>query len=425
MIQQYNATGRIKGELNLPGDKSISHRAVIFSGMAGGKSEILNCSNGEDVKSSMACFSVLGCNIEHTPNSIIITGKGKFGFNNKDVVLDAGNSGTTCRLISGLLVAQKFTSKIIGDESLSKRPMDRIVEPLTALGADISAVNNRLPIIIKPVSKLIAIEHTLKVASAQVKSAIILAALHLDDKSTLIEHVKTRNHTEKMLGLDVIEENGKSIISVSSKNYPAANKYIVPADISSAAFFIVFTLLSKNSELIINNVLLNETRAGIITVLKAMGAKIEIINYYKNGEEISGDILVKSSILTNINIDKNIIANIIDEIPILSLAGLFADGKFEIHHAEELRYKETDRIKSLVENYSKLGLKTEEFTDGFSVEGAITNKKVLFESFGDHRIAMTFAILSMLSENGGSINNFDCVNISNPNFNNQLNSIIG
>ena len=156
-----------------------------------------------------------------------------------------------------------------------------------------------------------------------------------------------------------------------------------------------------------------------------MGANIEVINYYKNGEEISGDILVKSSILTNINIDKNIIANIIDEIPILSLAGLFAEGKFEIHHAEELRYKETDRIKSLVENYKKLGLKTEEFTDGFSVEGTITNKKVLFESFGDHRIAMTFAILSMLSENGGSINDFDCVNISNPNFNNQLNSIIG
>ena len=248
MIQQYNVIGKIKGELNLPGDKSISHRAVIFSGMANGKSEIFNCSNGEDVKSSMACFSALGCDIKRTENSIIIIGKGKFGFNNKDVVLDAGNSGTTCRLISGLLVAQKFTSKIIGDESLSKRPMDRIVEPLTALGADISAANNRLPIIIKPAKKLNAMEHTLKVASAQVKSAIILAALHLDDKSTIIENVKTRNHTEKMLGLDVIEENGKSIISVSSKNYPVANKYIVPADISSAAFFIVFTLLNKNSE---------------------------------------------------------------------------------------------------------------------------------------------------------------------------------
>ncbi len=425
MIQKYNAVNKIKGELNLPGDKSISHRAVIFSGMADGKSEIFNCSNGEDVKSSIACFKELGCNIEYTENSIIIEGKGKFEFNNKDVVLDAGNSGTTCRLISGLLAAQNFISTIIGDESLSKRPMDRIVEPLTTMGANISAINNKLPITIKPAVKLKAMEHTLKVASAQVKSAIVLAALHLDEKTTIIENVKTRNHTEKMLGLDVIEENGKSIISVSSKNYPVPNTYIVPADISSAAFFIVFALLNKNSELKINNVLLNESRAGIITVLKEMGANIEVINYYKNGEEISGDIVVKSSKLTNINIDKNIIPNIIDEIPILSLAGIFAEGKFEVHNAEELRYKETDRIKSLVENYNKLGLNTEEYVDGFSVQGKILNNDILFESFGDHRIAMTFAILSMLSENGGSINNFDCVNISNPNFNNQINSIIG
>ncbi len=424
MMKEYQKINKIKGELSLPGDKSVSHRAVIFGSMAKGKSVITNCSNGEDVKSSISCFRQLGCSIESKDGQIIIEGKGKKGFNKPNLPLDAGNSGTTSRLISGMLCAQDFETTIVGDESLSKRPMDRVVDPLAFMGAKIEATNHRLPLKIYPSYELKAVEHILKVPSAQVKSAIILAGLHLDDTTTVVESVKTRNHSEKMLGLEVEEKGSLSIIKVSSKNYPIPQEYNVPADISSAAFFIVFALLSEDSELILRNVLLNETRAGLIKVLKKMGGNIEIIAEHKSGEEISGDLLIKSSKLHNIEIDKEIIPNIIDEIPILSIAGLFAEGRFEIKNAEELRLKETDRINAMVSNFHKLGVKTEESIDGFCVEGNVNDVCNVYESFGDHRIAMSFSILSMLLKNGGKIDDFDCVNISNPNFINQINSIV-
>lgn len=425
MNMQFTKVNKLKGILNLPGDKSISHRSVIFAAMANGKSLIKNISDGEDVKSTINCFKLLGCNIYNSNSDLVIEGLGYKGFSNKDVTLDAGNSGTTSRLLTGLLCVQNFCTTIIGDESLSKRPMNRVVDPLISFGAKIETNNGKLPLKIYPSNDIKNFEYNLTVPSAQVKSALILAALHFEKQSIINEPFTTRNHTEQMLGLKVVQNDNLKTIYVSKSNYPVASEYVVPSDISTAAFFIVFGLLAKDSEIIIKNVLLNKTRAGIITILKQMGGKIDIINEYNSNNEIYGDILIKSSKLHNIEIEEDIIPNIIDEIPILSLAGLFADGDFVIKNASELRVKETDRIKALVENYKKLGVITEEFDDGFGLYGNFNDVYMEFESFGDHRIAMTFGILSMLLKNGGKVNNFDCVNISNPNFINQVKILIG
>jgi 3-phosphoshikimate 1-carboxyvinyltransferase len=252
----------------------------------------------------------------------------------------------------------------------------------------------------------------------------LIAGLHCDEETVVIEYEQTRNHTEKILGLPVRFENGK-IISVSSrKYYPEAKEYFVPGDISTSAFHIVLTLLTPKSELIIKDVSLNPTRTGFIEILKKMGASFSFVNVKESSNEKYGDVIVKSSSLKNIKIDSHIIPNIIDEIPILTIAGIFADGDFVIENAKELRVKESDRIKSICTNLKHLGLNVEEFEDGFIVSGSIKNANPVFESFGDHRIAMAFAIISMLLDNGGEVNGFECVNISNPQFAEQISSIV-
>lgn len=423
MIKEFTSINRVNGELILPGDKSISHRAVMFGSMADGVSVIGNLSTSEDVKSTMNCFKELGCEFEIGESTIKIKGKGFKGFNKPKKSLDCGNSGTTARLISGILAAQDFETELIGDESLSKRPMMRIVEPLRKMNAKIfTSDKGTLPIKINP-SALNPINYEMTVASAQVKSSILLAGLHLVDETIVTEKVFTRNHTEKMLGLKTVDTgNGVSIYS-SKKKYPIHFQINVPSDISTASFFIVLTLLLPDSELVLKNVSLNPTRTGVLRVLKNMSGDIQILNKRSEMNEETGDILVRSSRLKNVEIDKSIIPNIIDEIPVISVAGIFAEGNFQINNAEELRYKECDRISALCENYKKLGLKVDEFNDGFSLSGGISSKNVLFESFGDHRIAMTFAVLSSLLKSGGRVEDFDCVKISNPDFLGQLRSI--
>jgi len=424
MNQKFTKIGSVKGELALPGDKSISHRAVIFSCMAEGESEIENLSNGEDVRSTLKCFSELGVTSKWENDKLIIEGKGFRNFNAPLNNLDAGNSGTTSRLLAGFLSAQPFESTLIGDESLSRRPMKRVVDPLTLMGAKFTATQNlTLPLTIHPVEKLSAVKYEMPVASAQVKSSLLLAGLHLENETCVIESEQTRNHTEVMLGLYVEEKEGKKFIYSSQKDYPSAQKYFVPSDISTAAFFIVLTILAKNSEALLRHVSLNETRTGIIKVLREMGSEIEIVNQQTSNHELFGDLIIRSSNLHPINIAKEIIPNIIDEIPILSVASVLGTGKFEIRNASELRVKESDRIAALVHNYKLLGLTVEEFPDGFSVSGTIQNENPIFESFHDHRIAMAFAILSLFLKNGGEISNFDCVKISNPKFLEQVNSL--
>ncbi len=427
MKQRFNKIKRVNGKLNLPGDKSISHRAVMFSSLAKGKSEIYNCLLSEDVLSTINAFKELGCEIEITNGKIIVNGNGIDGLRKPDKELYLGNSGTTTRLLAGILSAQKFTTVLTGDESLSKRPMKRIIEPLQLMGADITGDNDCLPLIINPVKQLKNIEYKLPIASAQVKSCILLAGLFSDKETCVIETKKSRNHTEKMLGLRVDEENGISKIYSSKDNYPKHGNIFVPSDISTATFFIILTLLSENSELKLPNVSLNETRTGIISILKKMNGRIELENVKTLGGEKRGDIIVKSSRLKNIEISKEIIPNIIDEIPALSIAGLFAEGRFKIRNAKELRHKESDRIKSVCNNLKLLGADIIEYEDGFEIlehsSKNITQEELTFESYDDHRIAMAFAVLSMLLKQGGTINNFNCVSISNPDFLNQLKNI--
>lgn len=422
MIQLFKKTENVHGELKLRGDKSISHRAVMFAALADGVSLISNCSDSQDVRSTIDCFEKLGCKFEISQDLIKVFGKGFKGFSKPNSELYAGNSGTTARLMSGVLAAQDFESVITGDDSLSKRPMKRIVEPLRLMGANISAnENGAMPIQIKPSSSIKPIEYKLQVASAQVKSAMILCAIHLNEESVIIEPIPTRNHTEKMLNLKTINNSEGTKIFVSKNNYPKPFEFNVPSDISSAAFFIVLALLTKNSGIVIKSVSINETRTGLIDLLRQMDGKIEIENIKnENGEKV-GDIRVSSSQLKNIEIPISLIPNIIDEIPILSVAGIFAEGNFKIAGAKELRVKESDRIKSLCQNFSKVGLVIDEYEDGFELKGDVTNENVVFESFGDHRIAMAFGVLSMLMKNGSSVNEFECVAVSNPRFVEQIN----
>ncbi|NWF89457.1 MAG: 3-phosphoshikimate 1-carboxyvinyltransferase [Ignavibacteriaceae bacterium] len=426
MIKEFYKIESVNGELNLPGDKSISHRAVMFSAMAKGISRIENLSDGDDVNSTIFCFEKLGVEVERVGKSAIVNGKGFKNFSKPAVPLDAGNSGTTARLISGFLAAQNFESTVIGDQSLSKRPMARVIQPLRLMGAKFETNQQEtLPLKILSGANLNPINYNLPVASAQVKSAILIAALHCDEISSVRDTFFTRDHTERMLGLKVSNDSNSKLIYSSKEFYPRAQEYFVPSDISTASFFIVLALLLKSSELKIKNVGLNPSRIGILKVLKEMGADIKSENERESSNEPIGDIVVKSSQLKNIEIDEQIIPNIIDEIPILSIAGLFAEGNFKISNAKELRTKESDRIKSLCFNFRMLGLNVDEEESGFSVSGEITNRNPVFESFDDHRIAMAFSILSLLLKDGGKINKFECVSISNPNFISQLKQING
>ncbi len=425
MKKRFEKINRVSGELSLTGDKSISHRAVIFSAMASGKSSIKNLSLGEDVKTTMKIIQQLGAAMQIHGEQIVIEGCGFKGFRKSILDLDCGNSGTSARLIAGLLAAQNFNSTLIGDESLSKRPMKRVIEPLRELGTEFQSNENlTLPLTIHPKSHIHPINYEMTVASAQVKSSILIAGLHGDKGTNVIENEQTRDHTEKMLGLSVRFENGKIISSSSRKYYPEAKEYFIPGDISTSAFHIVLALLTPNSELIIKDVSLNHTRTGFIEILKQMGANISFENVKVSSNEEYGDVIVKSSSLKNIKIDSQIIPNIIDEIPILTIAGIFAEGDFVIENAKELRVKESDRIKSICSNLKLLGLRVEESEDGFSVSGENKNLNITFDCFGDHRIAMAFSILSMILENGGEVNGFECVNISNPMFEEQIRSIV-
>lgn len=424
MIQKFSHVPDVNGVLKLSGDKSISHRAVMFGSLAKGLTVIRNCSKAEDVTSTINCFEKMGVKFERKEDEIKIFGPGLKGLKKPDGELYAGNSGTTARLISGILCAQDFETLLTGDESLSLRPMKRVIEPLSLMGAKFEpALNGTLPMKIIPAGQLHAVNYTLQVASAQVKSAMLLAGLFLDDESIIVETIPTRNHTEKMLDLKVEDLKEGRKIYVSKNDYPRPFEMTIPSDISSAAFFIVLTLLSKNSELLIKNVTLNETRTGILQIVKDMGGRVLEENEIEEGGEKRGDIRVFSSRLSNIEIPKNIIPNIIDEIPIISVAGVFADGSFSIRNAKELRVKESDRIKSMCSNFKLMGLDVNEYEDGFEVAGEIKGNDFVFDSFGDHRIAMAFAVMSMLLKSGGTVNGFEAVTISNPNFLEQVSRI--
>lgn len=430
----------VNGEINLPGDKSISHRAAIFSAMAEGNSKIENFSSAADCASTLACLQNLGVEIEKKDSIVFIKGVGKNGFQKPDRELDCGNSGTTVRLLAGILAGQSFDSVLIGDESLSIRPMKRVIVPLEKMGAEIEAQNNCLPMKIHGRNPLRSIEYEMPIASAQVKSCVLLAGLNADGmtkvQSPKTEHQKasSRNHTEIMLrnlGAKIEEEfiflNEEYIhqVSVSGDSILTARDFFVPSDISSAAFFAVAAACLKNSELVIKNVGLNPTRTAFLDVLKSFGARIEILNEKENGGEILGDLKIfgRDEIETKNNLVKGeIIANLIDEVPILAVFGTQIEGGLEIRNAEELRVKESDRIKTTVENLRRMNATVEELPDGLRVEKSDL-KGAAVESFGDHRIAMAFAIAALFAENETEIIGAESANVSFPEFFKVLESV--
>lgn len=407
----------LRGELTVPGDKSISHRAVMFGSLADGLTEVTNFLQGADCLSTIECFRRMGIEIENTPDKILIYGKGLHGLKAPDSVLDAGNSGTTTRLISGILSAQPFETMLTGDKSIQKRPMRRILEPLSMMGADITSVNGNdcAPLRIKG-SSLHGIHYHSKVASAQVKSAILLAGLYADGETKVTEPVISRDHSEIMLryfGADIRTEGTTACI----RPHPSlTGQHVhVPGDISSAAYFIAAGLCVPNSELLIKNVGINPTRDGILKVALAMGGSITLLNENHDGEP-TADLLVKSSQLHGITIEGDIIPTLIDELPIINIMAAAAEGTTIIKDAAELKVKESNRIDVMVENLTAMGAAITGTEDGMIIEGGRPLHGAVIDSHLDHRIAMSFSVAALLAEGETTIKGRESVNISYPSF---------
>ncbi|MCM3788286.1 3-phosphoshikimate 1-carboxyvinyltransferase [Domibacillus indicus] len=413
------------GRIEVPGDKSISHRSIMFGALAEGRTTVRHFLKGEDCLSTIDCFRKLGVQIEETDEEIIVHGKGWEGLQEPSAILDTGNSGTTTRLMLGILAGRPFHSVMIGDESIGKRPMDRVTVPLANMGADIAGRDNGrfTPLSIRG-RKLNTTEYRLPVASAQVKSAVIFAALQADGESVIIEPEATRDHTEKMIEQfgGQIRREGDRIIVHGGQTFQGTDVY-VPGDISSAAFFMVAAAITPNSEVVLENTGLNETRTGIIDVMKQMGADITIEKTTESGEEM-GTITVRTSQLKGIEIGGSIIPRLIDEIPIIALLATQAEGETVIRDAEELKVKETNRIDTVVNELKKLGADIEATDDGMIIRGKSSLHGGSVSSHGDHRIGMVMAIASLLTDGAVELENHEAIAVSYPEFFDHLNTLV-
>ena len=417
----------LHGEPEIPGDKSISHRAIMFGSLANGITEVTHFLQGADCLSTISCFQKLGITIENRTDKILIHGKGLHGLSAPSDILDCGNSGTTTRLISGILSGQHFTSTLTGDSSIQKRPMKRIMDPLNQMGADITSIhgNNCAPLTIKG-QKLKGIHYHSPIASAQVKSAILLAGLYADGETRVTEPYISRNHSEIMLsyfGAKIKIEDTTAILLPDP--ILEGQKIAVPGDISSAAYFIAAGLLVPGSEILLKNVGINPTRDGILRVAKEMGGNIELLNVNTDNGEPIADILVKFSVLHGITIGGEIIPTLIDEIPIIAIMAAFARGTTIIKDAAELKVKESNRIQVMVDNLKAMGADIESTDDGMIIHGGKDLHGAIIDSHMDHRIAMSFAIASLLADGHTTILDKNCVDISFPTFYQELNRLAG
>lgn len=408
---------KLRGEVTVPGDKSISHRAVMFGALAEGKTEITGFLRGADCLSTISCFRQLGISIDEAADKIIIHGRGLHGLSAPADTLDTGNSGTTTRLISGILTGQNFTSILNGDASIQKRPMRRIMTPLSQMGASIRSLNGNdcAPLQITG-SALHGISYSSPVASAQVKSAVLLAGLYADSETSVTEPAVSRNHTELMLqsfGADVRSEGLTAVIQPEPVLHGMDIR--VPGDISSAAYFIAAGCLVPDAEILIRNVGINPTRAGILQVAREMGADITLLNEKNIGEPVA-DLLVKSSSLQGTTIGGDIIPALIDELPVIAVMAAAAEGTTVIRDAAELKVKESDRIAVMTENLSAMGCDITATEDGMIINGGNALHGAVIDSHLDHRIAMSFAVASMIADGKTEIKDADCVKISYPNF---------
>lgn len=403
-----------RGELTVPGDKSISHRGVMLGALANGTTEISGFLNGADCLSTIACFRSMGININVINDKVTVAGKGLHGLKKPENILYTGNSGTTTRLLCGILAGQDFDASITGDASICRRPMKRVVEPLLRMGAQITG--DYCPLRITG-TKLHGMDYTMTVASAQVKTAVILAGLYAEGETIVHELEKSRDHTELMLGamgaditvdgLDISLKPGKEL---------TAQKIEVPGDISSAAFWMVLGAIMPNSEITIKNVGINPTRTGIIDVFKAMGANMKIENIRQSAGEAVADITVSTSELKGTVIGGNIIPRLIDELPVIAVAAVFADGETIIKDAQELKVKETNRIRAVVDEFKKCGIDITETDDGMIIRGGNPICGADFKTYGDHRMAMSLTILSQLADGSSTLDDSACVDVSYPTF---------
>ena len=417
----------LKGTPTVPGDKSISHRAIMFGSLAEGTTTIHGFLKGADCLSTIDCFRKMGISIEEKEDTIYVHGKGLHGLHKPEETLDVGNSGTTTRLISGILAGQNFDTVLSGDASLNSRPMGRIMKPLSMMGADITSIHDTgcAPLSIKGRS-LNAIHYDSPVASAQVKSCVLLAGLYANGKTSVTEPALSRDHTERMLrsfGANIVSD--KNTCTITPPETLHGQHIEVPGDISSAAFFIVAALITPNSEITINNVGINDTRAGILKVCQDMGADITLLHAREEGGEPVADLLVKTSSLRGTIVEGDIIPALIDELPVIALMACFAKGQTIIKDAHELRVKESDRIAIMTENLGAMGADIIDTDDGFIINSRSDNtiptlRGASINCSMDHRIAMTFAIAGLNADGETIITDSDCVDVSYPGFFTQL-----
>ena len=424
----------IAGRIALPPDKSLAHRAAIFAALANGDSEIVGYSDAADPQSTLACLRQLGVSIEEKEGSLHVKGVGLHGLTAPDGPLDCGNSGTTMRLLAGVLAGQPFASTLVGDGSLSARPMERIAAPLRQMGAKIELTDGHAPVLIEP-APLTGIEYALPVASAQVKSCVLLAGLYAGGPTTVIETEPSRDHTERHLEIDVFEMDGRRHLTVDGSQKPGFGLYVVPKDVSAAAFFLVAAAIVPSAILEIPGVGLNPTRAAVIDVLQAMGAHIEIRDERERGGEPLGDIRTFSQTgLHSADLGGAVIPNLIDEIPVLAVAMACADGTSRITGAAELRVKESDRLQLTARMLRGFGVAVEEHPDGLTIEGrgkrwAEGQRPLAGGSTvvtdGDHRIAMAAAIAALAADGPTTILDPACAAVSFPRFWEELNGMTG
>lgn len=416
----------LSGEIMVPGDKSISHRSVMFGSIAYGETRIFNFLPGDDCLSTISCFRKLGVVIEENEGELRIAGKGLEGLKEPEEILDVGNSGTTIRLLLGILAGRPFHSSLIGDCSIGRRPMTRVTGPLSKMGAQIDGRKNGAytPLSIRG-GNLKPLHYELPVASAQVKSALLLAGLQAEGETTIVEPAPTRDHTEKMIRQfgGEIQQNGREITVKGGQKLTASTVH-VPGDISSAAFFLVAAAIVPGSEIRLKNVGLNPTRTGIIEVLTNMGADFQIQEHQDSSFEPIGDILIRSSNLKGTVIQGDLIPKLIDEIPIIALLATQAEGKTVIKNAEELKVKETNRIDTVVHELAKLGADIEATDDGMIINGKIGLHGGKVSSHGDHRIGMMLAVASLVCDAEVELENAEAISVSYPSFFTHLESLL-
>jgi 3-phosphoshikimate 1-carboxyvinyltransferase len=421
MTEQVSPARALHGVISPPGDKSISHRYALLASLAEGTSTILNFSTGADCHSTLACLAELGVDQTWTENegrsALSINGKGLRSLREPARMLDAGNSGSTIRMLSGILAAQTFTTRISGDESLIRRPMRRIMQPLSAMGAHISATNEQFPPLTIQGSALLGIDYELPVASAQVKSCVLLAGLYAVGETTIREPITTRDHTEialREMGADI--DIHPRLIRIRSNAPLAPKNFFVPGDLSSAAFFLIAALALPDSDLIVSSVGLNPTRTALLDVLRSMGAQIKILHLEEANGELIGSLQVKSSRIRGGIIDGPTTAAVIDEIPALAVLGALSQEGLEIRDAGELRVKETDRIETIAQNLRRMGASVSANATGLSIPGGQKLHAAELDSCGDHRIAMAFSIAALAADGPCLIQNAAAASVSFPEF---------